>query len=991
MLEVDKDSTTKERILHFVDRHKLLITFLLIETLFFGLNYKQVSFYDYGDLQVLEAHPFANLARTFTMWQQSLGFGLELGSNSGLVIPLLFFSFLSSIGLSATQVALVGNFLLFTLPGLSAYVFASAVFYKNPKRQFIAFLAGLLYVTSFGFYLMAIFPLLGNIWAGIWIPILLSDILMILRTGEKKYWLLLLVLSYVNLTSFVGFANAAVPVMFALIYLAYYLGFESLTKTTELRRLLISGLIVLVLSSPLLVALLHLEFFSTFTANPGLLSYDAGVFQLNLHGLDYSSLLYSIRLIGQGVWSQTLPSGSLYHAYYALFTYNPLFVVSSFLLPVLAFATLFIRDGTVSTKKRVFVLALSSLLLLFLIKGVREPFGWIFLYLMQHVNTFIIFTNPYDKVAPTLTLCMATLGGYGLCRLFVLARQRRSIVAKVVSAVVIVALVVNSYPMFSGEVLSPMGFFHIPGFYSQAAGTIDSNQSSFGILPIPGVAYSNCYSWGYCGINIDGFNFAHPVVIYSYAGSDVYNTRMIDATLSEVGFDVSTGTQIMDWSQSASIFPNTNVASATINVDRTEYFSYLLRMSNIGVLVFHHDSLGGFGSPLSSLDRQRYNQTLATMINLGAIQSIGSSGNLTSYRVTGAMPTLYARSTSGAYETNSYDNFLNSYYVDSALHSLSSFFNYNANTTFVTAPNPSFNVFKSRNLSLGASQIYAPFPANQYANQVQNEISTLQGELIPNRTALSQLTNIENTLGTLPPSSYIDNIMKAGNFSVYMRISSNMVQNSTGIVYVNETPMKPSQSRSVGSNNWYLLGHIDLPKGLVILKTAQPTAGFLLLSKDRTGGRDQPKVSFQRLDSSAYSVTIQNATGPFWLDFAQSFSDGWKVYPMKSTGVFDSTLLTGFSQQAYPSAEHFLLNGYANAWYIDKSNLDPSVVNSSKNGSWNLQLLLYYSPQSYFDLAWIASLTIAALLAMALILPTMLRRGKILSKSQLPTNRQVQT
>ena len=56
---------------------------------------------------------------------------------------------------------------------------------------------------------------------------------------------------------------------------------------------------------------------------------------------------------------------------------------------------------------------------------------------------------------------------------------------------------------------------------------------------------------------------------------------------------------------------------------------------------------------------------------------------------------------------------------------------------------------------------------------------------------------------------------------------------------------------------------------------------------------------------------------------------------------------------------HQLVNGYANGWTIDpnyiKQNFDPSYYKENPDGSIDIELTLYYKPQSYFYLGLIVS------------------------------------
>jgi len=82
-----------------------------------------------------------------------------------------------------------------------------------------------------------------------------------------------------------------------------------------------------------------------------------------------------------------------------------------------------------------------------------------------------------------------------------------------------------------------------------------------------------------------------------------------------------------------------------------------------------------------------------------------------------------------------------------------------------------------------------------------------------------------------------------------------------------------------------------------------------------------PDISFRRKNPTNYLVNVKGAEKPYVLVFGEAFNPGWKVYLGQDRG-----LLNIFAR---PLGEdrHIEVNGYANAWFIDKvGNYDVSVV-----------------------------------------------------------------
>ncbi|MCJ7633851.1 hypothetical protein MUP77_15875, partial [Candidatus Bathyarchaeota archaeon] len=88
---------------------------------------------------------------------------------------------------------------------------------------------------------------------------------------------------------------------------------------------------------------------------------------------------------------------------------------------------------------------------------------------------------------------------------------------------------------------------------------------------------------------------------------------------------------------------------------------------------------------------------------------------------------------------------------------------------------------------------------------------------------------------------------------------------------------------------------------------------FLSISKENDNILStNPTIHFQEVNPTTYRVNVTNATEPFYLIFSETYNPSWKVYEGSV-----NWLETIFKEPL--SAEHFYVNGYANAWYINKT------------------------------------------------------------------------
>lgn len=86
-------------------------------------------------------------------------------------------------------------------------------------------------------------------------------------------------------------------------------------------------------------------------------------------------------------------------------------------------------------------------------------------------------------------------------------------------------------------------------------------------------------------------------------------------------------------------------------------------------------------------------------------------------------------------------------------------------------------------------------------------------------------------------------------------------------------------------------------------------------------GQDLPKVTFKQINPTKYEVSVEEATSPFILLFNSRYNPFWKLY--ESDG-----------KQKIERQDHFMVDGYANGWIIEKTG--------------NFDLTVEYLPQRLF-------------------------------------------
>ncbi|HET7098889.1 MAG TPA: hypothetical protein VFI61_01490 [Patescibacteria group bacterium] len=120
-----------------------------------------------------------------------------------------------------------------------------------------------------------------------------------------------------------------------------------------------------------------------------------------------------------------------------------------------------------------------------------------------------------------------------------------------------------------------------------------------------------------------------------------------------------------------------------------------------------------------------------------------------------------------------------------------------------------------------------------------------------------------------------------------------------------------------------------------------PQQLFLISKNDTNKKVEIPEIEFNRLNFTKYRVTVKGAKSPYLLVLSDLYDSGWAVYS-------DNIELD--------TKNHFLVNGYANAWWIDK------------NGDYNLDIV--YKPQQVLSIGYKISFIAISLSSVFLILVT---------------------
>jgi hypothetical protein len=116
------------------------------------------------------------------------------------------------------------------------------------------------------------------------------------------------------------------------------------------------------------------------------------------------------------------------------------------------------------------------------------------------------------------------------------------------------------------------------------------------------------------------------------------------------------------------------------------------------------------------------------------------------------------------------------------------------------------------------------------------------------------------------------------------------------------------------------------------------------------------KIEFRKVNPTRYVVSGE-ADRSFWLVFSESFHKDWKAYMKKVETEEDGDRSLAKKQEFEWSAlitllrdsgkreeleEHYLANGYANAWWVPIEEADSQVK--------SFEIILEFTPQRLFEI-----------------------------------------
>lgn len=786
------------------------------------------------------------------------------------------------------------------------------------------------------------------------------SLLLVIEGIEQKKYVYAGLLGLISATMAYSFAETPFIGTFWLIIISYFIYYilinlhEKYSIFFALKFLLATLIMWILLNSWWFIPL-----FSVASSILGEFTTSSGNISTLLSISEHSGPIYTLRLIH---WYYTYIETTWGNIYSSI-----VFELIASIIPVIVFSTSLIRK---KTKLLVYFISL-ALLISFLTKGAAPPFGDIFVWVFRNVQYFQVYRNPVEKFGIALPLAYSPLFGIGLTSLYEYVNRRMNIhlrfgsgkllnLTKSLALTLIFLLTFSTmglyaWPMWTGSVFtSPyvpannpqVGIYvSVPSYYENARNWLSNDNQTYRLIVLPVTTAGITYTWkyGYSGVELSNLLFGRESV--SLAQGIGYTDKII-LNLDKLLVSTSDFWKIM----------------AILNA------KYVVLRPDINWSLPYRDMTD------PSLIANALNYTLQPSISEGLVDQ-------TSTDVKALLPNTPDKSLISAVWVNSSlpytfvfsnDTKQSNYsikfegepsYFPPGNYSLLSFYYYLPSNLrnwsgmsyllMWVKSNVSGKLLVSAQDAQGAGLawdgrlqeqyqissnetgswklIVLPINFPSYGNVNLNDVSKILIGLVTYSKYTHAYLSVGGLFvdkGTVKATKHISREIAFGPLVFYKlddKYFLPRIYTITAVIHVENLDQflfSLIQSQ-----------HYD-PRKMAVLVDDQSQS--IRLSNQTPLANSPPKIAFERLNPAEYLIHVYNAQGPFILVLSETYDPRWMAY----YGNVD--WLSSYFVKSIPNQAHFIVNGYANAWYIDKTG--------------NYTITLFFEPQRLLVLGSIISI-----------------------------------
>lgn len=858
-------------------------------------------------------YPGETLTRDLFVWNH----GFLTGHNTFVTNGLFFLwpedfslSTLSSLGLPLGIVQRIWFVLVFALLGWGMYYLLSTIISSQNRgiKRLSCLTASVFYVINPYTFIKLELGTIGFLFVSSILPFTLAFAIKgfrAIKKGEKnwtKYALLTALLSTILLTE--NYTVTFLMFLFFSLYVICYMILEGKNKLAHIKFIFIVVAISMFLNAFWIVP--AIGYFSS-EAPVEMTSEFRWIPEFIGKGDDFvNTIRLQTPYLEQWVFHDEL--GAIFTS-----TWNTLVGISFFLLAMLA---LFFKPKN----KQVILFTIISLVSVGLAAGLNPPLGGIYDWLWNHFPLWPLFRDP-KKFYMIASMSLSILLGVSISeiskRLSKLEKKHSTSQPKLrvhfsllrnshkfFVIAVLCLIFVNQYPILSGNLDGSLEPMHVPDYYTEARSWLLQQEEDFRIMVVPTYAGLVRYTWGpkYDMHSITEYVFPKPVIEERVGGGPLANKPQLQ-------FIRSLYTSLLE--------------------NRTDHIGRILALAKIKYICLQNNLLV---QDIRSSERENTVHLKLLLQGQKDLCLVKKFGDLYFYEVDEYGEKLIYVPRYNLFSTTSGAGLNEVFKTSDSFH-------------FVSSVDPSvvyegkWDTYAGTNWH-GGYQRFSRTVDDYVELKFKGRSVTWVGEKSYNR-GIAEVIIDGTTKG------YVDQYAPKSEYQ------KNLFQEN-GLAYGEHT----IRIRVTGEKNPLSSDHYISLDGFFI--DDNPVLNWTVFLNKLTYPPHQVEnvtIFYEKINPTRYTVHI-NADKPFTLVFSESYDSQWKAY------YDDVSWFEVFFREPISDDNHFLVNGYANAWYIDPNEID-------KDGDGGFTITLYFWPQSLFYLGLTTSLASFAFCMLYLI------RGKV--------------
>ena len=542
-----------------------------------------------------------NLYNDFYLWSPS-----NLGGTSPIPAYTFYGTLWALVGAIVPSTGFLQIILYIIQLAVSTLSMLFLVRTVYPRQDFAAITAAWFYASNF--FMISILLNTGMLWTYAFLPLLLALFIRVLtrqQTVFKSAFYFAVTFSIVASVAGINLANIALVMISLASILLYYMLFERKSLGLFIKNIGILSVMTVLLSIWWIIPIFNHYLFSPSTQ-----------FQPEVNVVIWSwthvraSFLNLFWLNGGWGWRPE------YSPHFNTYSANPL-LSSLMFVPFFLGSIALLFKGT---KQRInLYLMLMILVFAFLAKGLHEPFGFVNLFLYNHIPYMNMFREPVSKFTLIMIPFLALLIGYSTDRIAKVPKHK--VQAWLVVICIVLVFSVSAFPMFMNpienktELIPYSTYVNVPQYWYEANEWFNRNAGDYRILITPiDDYYQVSYSWG-------------------YYGSDQFIERLIQKPTINPTFIYA-----------YKVNPNTavlmNQLRDAIKYNRTQEFETIMRLLSVKYILQRNDlayeDMASLGRDLPNPERMI--KFFSGQSNIKLVQTIGE---LDIYEYTEAEPSLH--------------------------------------------------------------------------------------------------------------------------------------------------------------------------------------------------------------------------------------------------------------------------------------------------------------------------------------------------------------